>query len=179
MKFSKTEFMTKDKINFENNKNGFYLGTPNSKLHISIVSNPHCGFCKEANIILEKLLTNYPGEISAQIRFNYFPENESEISQKLTQALFSIYSNLGKEEFLNALHFWFEHRNEQLFFKNYKNSETSNMEEIIRSSFENKEKGLNFTPNIMLNGFPFPDKYEREDIFYFMDELLEDEEILK
>ena len=175
----KRELTLQNKIPFKNNKDGFFLGNPDAKLHISIVSNPHCGFCKEAHLILEKLLANYPDDISAQIRFNYFPENESEISQKLMQTLFSIYSNVGKKEFLNALHFWFEHRNEELFFKNYKNSETSNIEEIIRSSLENKENGLNFTPNIMLNGFLFPDKYEREDIFYFIDELLEDEDILK
>ena len=174
----KRELTEQKRINFVNNTGGFFLGNPDAKLHISIVSNPHCGFCKEAHIILEKLLVNYPDDISAQIRFNYFPENESEKSQRLMETLYSIYSNKGAEKFLNALHYWFENRNEEAFFEKYKNLDTLNMIDIINSSVENKKFGLNFTPDIILNGYPFPDKYDREDLFYFIDELLDDEQVV-
>lgn len=174
----KRELISKDKIQFKNNSDGFFFGNPNANLHISMVSNPYCGFCKDAHVILQKLLANYPEDISAQIRFNYFPEKETGIAQKLMQTLYSICINKGTKEFLNALHFWFENRNEDLFFKNYKNSEIINNKEIEISALENKEYNLNFTPNIILNGFQFPDKYDREDIFYFIDELLDDEDFI-
>ncbi|PQA94985.1 Thioredoxin [Chryseobacterium piscicola] len=171
------ELILQNKILFKNNKDGFFLGNPNAKVHISIVSNPYCGFCKEAHEMLQKLLTNYPNDISVQIRFNY-SKNISENSQDLTKTLYSIYSKKGKEDFLKTLHFWFENRDEKQFFKKYNNDDSMNMQEIISSSLENKENGLNFTPNIILNGYQFPDKYDREDIFYFIDELLEDEDFL-
>jgi hypothetical protein len=44
-------------------------------------------------------------------------------------------------------------------------------------SVENRNAGLNFTPIILINGYQFPDKYDREDIYYFMDELTEEDEI--
>lgn len=174
----KRELTEQKRIPFKNSTGGFFVGNPDAKLHISIVSNPYCGFCKEAHIILEKLLANYPDDISAQIRFNYFPENESEKSQRLMETLYSSYSNKGAEEFLNALHYWFKNKNEEAFFEKYKNLDTLNMKDIINSSLENKKFGLNFTPNIILNGYPFSDKYDREDLFYFIDELLDDEQVV-
>ena len=42
---------------------------------------------------------------------------------------------------------------------------------------ENLTKRLNFTPAFLFNGFIFPQKYEKEDILYFVQDLVEDEEI--
>lgn len=55
-------------------------------------------------------------------------------SQRLMETLYSIYSNKGAEEFLIALHYWFENRNEEAFFEKYKNLDTLNMIDIINSS---------------------------------------------
>ncbi|NJM80910.1 MAG: hypothetical protein HC854_17190 [Flavobacterium sp.] len=41
---------------------------------------------------------------------------------------------------------------------------------------DNRNNGLTFTPIFLINNYQFPDKYDREDIFYFIDDLLEDEE---
>jgi len=43
---------------------------------------------------------------------------------------------------------------------------------------ENFEKEFTFTPNILLNVYKFPDAYDREDIHYFVDDLLKDDEII-
>ena len=59
-------------------------------------------------------------------------------------------------------------------FSNY-----NSLEELDKIGKENFMHGLNFTPMFLINGYHFSDKCEREDIFYFIDELLEDEEILK
>jgi hypothetical protein len=32
-------------------------------------------------------------------------------------------------------------------------------------------------PQSLINGYQFPEKYDREDIVFFIDELIEDEEI--
>lgn len=175
----KRELITKDKINFENNKNGFFLGNQNAKLHISLVSNPYCGFCKNAHEILEKLLKNYPNQISSQIRFNLSSEKENEKLTQLIGSLKNIYETKGELKFLESLHFWFENKDEKQSNEKDSSSNYANVEELERIGKENLIHGLNFTPMFLINGNHFPDKYEREDIFYFIDELLEDEDILK
>ena len=144
----KRELLNKEKILFKDNFSGFYIGNIKVKVHISVVSNPYCGFCKNAHEILEKLHLKYPEEISFQIRFNHLPNAENQNLNTLMQNLFSIYSK-SEKTFLDALHFWFEKRDLQVFNKEF-----------------------------LINGYQFPDKYDREDIFYFIDDLLEDEEIL-
>ena len=175
----KRELITKDKINFENNKNGFFLGNPDAKLHISLVSNPYCSFCKNAHEILEKLLKNYPNQISSQIRFNLSSEKQNEKLTQLISSLKNIYEIKGKTEFLESLRFWFENKDEKQPNKKDSSWRYTNLEEFEKIGKENFTHGLNFTPTFLINGYHFPDKYEREDIFYFIDELLEDEDILK
>ncbi|WHF51930.1 thioredoxin domain-containing protein [Chryseobacterium gotjawalense] len=175
----KRELISKDNINFENNNNGFFLGNPDAKLHISLVSNPYCGFCKNAHEISEKLLKNYPNQISLQIRFNFSSEKEDEKLTQLIGSLKNIYEIKGNFEFLKSLRFWFENKDEKQFNEKDSSSNYTNLEELEKIGKENFIHGLNFTPMFLINGYHFPDKYEREDIFYFIDELLEDEDILK
>ncbi|WP_087137726.1 vitamin K epoxide reductase family protein [Elizabethkingia meningoseptica] len=54
----KRELLTKNPVYFSKNEL-FHLGKKNAKLHISIVSNPNCGFCKDDHILLEKINEKY------------------------------------------------------------------------------------------------------------------------
>ncbi|WP_312824774.1 vitamin K epoxide reductase family protein [Epilithonimonas sp.] len=172
----KRELLEKKRIFFQNTEI-FRLGKPDAKLHISLVSNPYCGFCKEAHHILEKLLQKYPDDISAQIRFNYFPSAANTKYKNLINDFLYVF-NKKNIELLKSVDFWFEHKNEKKL-REYYNSQihNSDLTEIINISIDNESKSLNFTPVFLINGYAFPDKYDREDIFYFMEELLEDEEI--
>ena len=51
------------------------------------------------------------------------------------------------------------------------------MMELFSISKENKEYGFTFTPLFLIN-FQFPNKYDKEDIFHFIDELSEDEQAI-
>jgi len=170
----KKELFHNNKVFFENDKNGFFIGLPNSKLHISLISNPFCGFCKEAHYILEELLKKYPNDISAQVRFNH--SSKSDEKQKfLLSNLLSIYIDNGSDAFIYALHQWFDKKEDSLPLDNKKRVD---FEEIYKISDENFKYNFNFTPVFLINGYKFPEKYERNDIFYFIDEILEDEEII-
>jgi uncharacterized membrane protein len=174
----KRELLEKRKINFENNKAEFFLGNPNAKLHISLVTNPYCGFCKEAHQILERLLEKYPEVISAQIRFNYISGSKNEKLTQLIGSFKNIYVLKGQDEFLKSIHFWFSKKDETIFQEKYSISNPTDLTELERIGNENATQGLNFTPIFIINGYQFPDKYDREDIFYFIDELLEDEDVI-
>ncbi|WP_312341385.1 vitamin K epoxide reductase family protein [Chryseobacterium binzhouense] len=174
----KRELLSKDKIEFSD-ENIFFLGNKNAKLHISVISNPYCGFCKDAHKILEDLLSKYPDKISAQLRFNYVGGNVEEKYTQLISGFLNIYKNKSQQEFLKAIDSWFENRDEEEISKKTKSKVSEDLTDIIQNTVENIEAQLNFTPIFIINGYQFPDKYERDDIFYFIDDLLEDEEIMK
>ena len=79
----KNQMEQNPKIEFQNTET-FAVGKRDAKLRISIVSNPYCGFCKDAHKLAEGLLEKYPDTISLQMRFNYSPERAPE---KYTQLI--------------------------------------------------------------------------------------------
>lgn len=173
----KRELTEKEKITFSDNET-FSVGNKDARLKISIISNPYCGFCKDAHKIMENLLEKYPNEISVQMRFNYSPDKQNEKFTHLISDFTYVYKNKPEKDFLQTVEYWFETRDEEKIRQ--KTGATSSHEDLtplVNMSAENRDAGLNFTPIILLNGYQFPDKYDREDIYYFIDELIEDEEM--
>lgn len=171
------QLLEKEKITFSDNET-FLVGNKDAQIHLSIVSNPYCGFCKDAHKIVENLLQKYPDSISAQMRFNYSPDSQVGKSTDLISDFTYAYKNKPQKEFLNLVEYWFETRDEsKIREKVGTNSNNENLNPLISMSEENKGAGLNFTPIILINGYQFPEQYDREDIYYFIDELVEDEEI--
>ncbi|MDR6406440.1 MULTISPECIES: vitamin K epoxide reductase family protein [Chryseobacterium] len=174
----KRELLEKEKITFTDNET-FSVGSKEARLKISIISNPYCGFCKDAHKIMENLLVKYPNDISVQMRFNYSSEKQNEKFTGLISDFMYIYKNKPEKEFLNIVEYWFETKDEdKIRQKTAPASNHENLEALINMSIENRDAGLNFTPIILINGYQFPEKYDREDIYYFIDELTEDEEII-
>ncbi|MDV3560274.1 ABC transporter permease [Elizabethkingia anophelis] len=173
----KREIINNDRVVFQS-KSSLFFGDINAPIHVSIISNPFCGYCKEAHEILEKLLNNYTG-VALELRFNY---SEDTATQELTNILnlfFSIYNELGENECLRAIKYWFENRDYEKLQNEYiKCNMENNIEHFIIIGDEHKRKNINFTPILFFNGYRFPDKYDRSDIFYFIEELIEDKDFL-
>ncbi len=162
-------------FDFKNKSNIFWFGNKKGKLNIILITNPFCGYCKEAHSILERLIIKYP-DISAQIRFNYFQDENLE---SILSVFKNIYDNEGEQALLKSISLWYEINNAEKFIEKHPNFSTkTDISEITALAGENRNYGLTFTPVFLINNYQFPTKYEREDIFYFIDELLEDEEIL-
>ncbi|WP_294324421.1 thioredoxin domain-containing protein [uncultured Chryseobacterium sp.] len=173
----KRELLETEKVTFSNNET-FFVGNKDAKLHLSIVSNPYCGFCKDAHKIIENLLSKYPDDISVQMRFNYTPDPQNEKFTNLMSDFMYTYKNKPVQEFLHLIEYWFENKDEnKIRQKSRMPSSNEDLTALVEMSAENRNAGLNFTPIILINGYQFPDKYDREDIYYFIDELTEDEEI--
>lgn len=173
----KRELLENEKVTFTDQET-FSVGSREPKLRISIVSNPYCGFCKDAHTIMENLLKRYPEDISVQMRFNYSAEQQNPKLTRLISDFMYAYQNKPEQEFLHLIDYWFETKDEE---KTHRKSgapdESEDLSPLLTLSAENRNAGLNFTPIILINGYQFPDKYDREDIYYFIDELTEDEEI--
>ncbi|MBW7675226.1 vitamin K epoxide reductase family protein [Chryseobacterium chendengshani] len=173
----KRELLDKEKIEFTD-KHTFFLGNRNAKIHISVVSNPYCGFCKDAHKIVEDLLTQYPEDISAQMRFNYSGERADEKYTRLISDFLSIYQNKSQKKFLNSVDTWFKNKDESEIRRKSGTENTEDLTEITQMTAENSAAGITFTPVFIINGYQFPDIYDREDIHYFISEMIEDEDFL-
>ncbi len=173
----KTQLLNSDLIMFKNNHNSFFLGNQDTSLiHISLISNPLCGYCKNAHAILEELLKKYPEQISAQIRFNYTSSDHNKDIEKIITVFKKVYLKFGQEKFLEVSDIWFRNRNYKEI-ENYNNEIVEvNSQEELEIGHENLLAGYSFTPLFFINGYKFPDGYDRSDIFYFIDDLLEDQE---
>lgn len=172
----KRELLENQKVIFTDNET-FLLGNKDAKIHLSVISNPYCGFCKDAHKIMGNLLQKYP-DISVQMRFNYSPDKQNEKFTNLISDFMYTYKNKTSEDFLNLVEYWFETKDEnKTRLKAGITSGNEDLSPLISMSAENRNSGLNFTPIILINGYQFPDKYDREDIYYFMDELMEDDDI--
>lgn len=173
----KSQLLEKDKIEFQDTET-FSVGKKDARLRISIISNPYCGFCKDGHKLAESLLKKYPEDISLQMRFNYTPERSNEKYNTLISDLTYIYNNKPEKEFLHAVEEWFETKDENKINILSGGVPTSeNLNPLTQMTVENNNAGLNFTPILVINGYQFPEKYDREDIVFFIDELIEDEEI--
>ncbi|MCY0976209.1 vitamin K epoxide reductase family protein [Chryseobacterium wangxinyae] len=171
----KRELLDQEKITFTDQQT-FFVGNKDAKLHISVVSNPYCGFCKDAHKIIEDLLLQYPDAISAQMRFNYSSERADEKYTQLMSDFLSIYRNKSHKEFLKSVDIWFKNKDESEIRTKSGSGNSEDLTDIIKMTSENSSAGITFTPVFIINGYQFPDKYDREDIHYFISELIEDED---
>jgi uncharacterized membrane protein len=165
-------------IDFKVKNDEFLLGNKSSKLNISIITNPYCGYCREAYLIVEKIINKYP-DISIQLRFNIFRNNSDENLTMIISIFRNVFKNKGSSLLLEAIEFWHKKNNIEIFKNQYKSFiYETDLSGVLELAEENKDFGLTQTPQILINNYLFSNLYEREDIFYFIDELLEDEEIL-
>ena len=112
------------------------------------------------------------------MRFNYSPDKQNEKFTDLISDFMHTYKNKTSQDFLNLVDYWFKTKDEaKTRLKAGITPTNEDLYPIINMSAENRNAGLNFTPIFLINGYQFPDKYEREDIYYFMDELTEDDDI--
>lgn len=171
----KRELLNNEQVIFKNPKAGFFFGNENAKIHLTLISNPYCGFCKDAHHLLENILKKYKDEVSLQVRFN-FEENADHPYQELISAFDFLYKE-QKTKMLEAVALWYNNRDLQML-KNKFNLPTTiiSLNDYVDIGNENNENQFNFTPTILINGYQFPKIYDREDIQYFFEDLIEDED---
>jgi hypothetical protein len=97
------------------------------------------------------------------MRFNYSPDEKNEKFTQLISDFMYVYKNKPEREFVNLVEYWFETRDEnKVRQKTGIESSHENLSPVINMSVENKNAGINFTPIILINGYQFPDKYDRK-----------------
>jgi len=143
-------------------------------LHVIIITNPLCGYCRETHALVEKLLERTGVELQVTIRFNVSLKEES-IDTSIAHKLFETYNAKGEKECLNAMHDIYGKLNPTDWFKKW--GEPSSHQYIESLSKQKQwcvKSNINFTPEILVNDKAFPKEYERLDLLYFLDDIIED-----
>lgn len=152
--------------------NEIILGAKASELELVIITNPLCGFCKNAHKLVH-LLLNHETDVKIIVRFNLSNNTES-IDNKISARLLEIYHTSGEQmclaamnevysdiSYLKWLDKWGETRNERYF----------------HALLEEKKWCVNnnilFTPKILVNGRSYPEEYDFEELQYFLSDLHE------
>lgn len=157
--------------------NNIVLGNPDAKLKITIVSSPFCGHCKEAHKIIEEILELHQDNICFNLHFNFDASKNDEKSKRVHQKLVQIYFTEGQNAFLNALHDWFENKDEeQIMLKSISKISDLSINEILNQQFTwNQENKISYTPAIIIGKYVFPKDYNRNELIYFINDLVDDE----
>lgn len=157
------------------------LGNQNSETTITIITNPFCGHCVKAHETINRILEKHHNDLQVCIIIKADIDYENEDTKDFFRSLLNSYFEQGGDKFNKLLHEWFQNKDLKKWLQKNKSENINIMKiDVIYSnlySWCNKNQ-YNYTPAIFINGYEYPSIYERSDIIYFIDELLEDEDIL-
>lgn len=158
-----------------NNKKEIILGNVNSKLEIVVITNPFCGHCKPVHQSLEKILEKYHNEIKLVIRFSVNTENINSDGVAITTKLIEMYNEKDKKEAISAMSDIYDGMPTKIWLEKWGNCVAKEKQiELLKVQrdwcINNK---INFTPEILINGYSFPKQYLKADLKYYIEDLLE------
>ncbi len=163
--------------NFKLPETPIVLGNNNSKLVISIITNPFCGFCKKTHELVDKLISLFPENIKIEIIIKVDIEAEDNINKKFYYNFINNYFVKDQFSFLNSINYWYLKKDINSWLKKFESKDIDIKKiQSIYNLFNNwcLENDINYTPAIFINGFEYPDLFDRENLIYYINELIED-----
>ena len=143
------------------------FGNPESKLQITVLSNPYCNPCAKMHKRIEDFLLEINNNISIQYILSSFGENLNTTNKYLIAACMA--DKTGSA--IQVLSNWFE-KGKALRDDYLKDMELDIENPEVESEFQkheawSKETQLRSTPTILVNGYKLPENYKIEDLRYF------------
>lgn len=138
------------------------FGNPESKLLITVLTNPHCIPCAKLHARIEKLLINIKSKICVQYIFASFSE-ELETSSKFLINEYHDHPNQALQIFSE----WFEggkYQQATTVFAKYNLDQDKYNREYIRHKDWREKNHLTTTPFVLINGYRLPEIYKIEDL---------------
>lgn len=169
----KNSLLVKDKTELP--QSPLVLGNKESETIITVISNPFCGHCKEAHEIMDAILAKHHNDVQIQVILKTNLETENEVNKKLFRSLMGIYKQEGETTFTIALKGWFDNKNIEEWFSLFPINTTTEFDSVFNNQYKwCKENDYNFTPAIFVNGYEFPKIYDRKNLEFYINELVED-----
>lgn len=155
------------------------FGNPESKTHITMITNPFCGHCEATHEILDKILEKKGQDLQIKIIIKTDLSNESDENKLFFQNLMGVYLENGALAFGEVLKNWFENKNVKNWLKIHQieNINIPKIEAVYNTHSDwCVTNNFSFTPTIFVNGYQFPDSFERDNLPNFINDLIEDED---
>ncbi len=152
------------------------LGNRESKVKISIITNPFCGYCKSVHESIEKIINAFEDKIQVNIILKVEMELEDDNTKLFFRNLIDGYLKKGDEFYLNAINDWYRIKKIDDWNKLH-NIETNKFQtdKILADHLEwCVTNNFNYTPAIFINDYEYPDTYDRNNLEHFILELSED-----
>ena len=145
------------------------FGNPDSKLRITILSNPYCNPCAKMHKRIDELLQKTNNNISVQYILSSFGEELNSTNKYLIAACL----NNDTDSITKLFNDWFEKGRalKDDYFSNLSlNIENPEIEvEFQKHEAWRKKTQLRATPTVLVNGYQLPESYKIEDLRYFTD----------
>jgi hypothetical protein len=142
-------------------------GNPESKITLTVLTNPHCEPCSRMHQRIGQLLDKSGNKFCVQYIFTSFNED----LEPSSRFLIDIYRRYPVEKALEIYDEWFEggkYQKEALFKKYDFEPDREVPAYSLHRKWQEEEK-LTATPIVMVNGYELPDHYKIEDLKYFID----------
>lgn len=140
------------------------FGNKDSKIHITILSNPHCNPCAKMHKRVESLLESYGDKLCVQYIFTSFNEELEESCRFLIASYLQLDTIMSQ----TILHQWFDGEKDNA--KDYisiipVDIRVKEAEEELEKHWQWRTRtGITATPTILVNGYLLPDGYDIEDL---------------
>ncbi len=153
----------------------FSVGNTNAPIKIIAILSPDCPICSYTNEVLNRLIEKYPNDICNSYRILANPYQLENIKTKAAVYLLSQF--LLNYQPADTLTKWYSKSTSEQLPKNFTISEKHNTELSILRVYEQwcKQNDILYTPAIFINGKLFPIYYDKADIKYFIDEIINHE----
>ncbi|WP_299887364.1 vitamin K epoxide reductase family protein [uncultured Lacinutrix sp.] len=157
------------------------FGNKESKLEITIITNPFCSHCKPVHETLNEILKKYNQLVKIIIRFSVSTNNIKSSDVIVTTRLLELYNSKKLNDCKLAMNDIYHGMPYKKWLSKWQTTnETSQYLEVLQNekSWCN-DHAINFTPEILINGKSFPKEYKRTDLIFFIEDLQESSQIIQ
>ncbi|WP_459212681.1 vitamin K epoxide reductase family protein [Aquimarina rhabdastrellae] len=164
-------FSQSDRIeNINSIPNEIIIGNPNANFKIISVTNPMCGYCKDAFKAYARVAKSLGDSVQIAIRLSVQHDNLDHPATQISLRLIEIYHQQGQQGFINAYSEWFDDRTPTTWIQKYgKHSTDEKFTTVLQKQAEwTQENNLFYTPASLINGQFYPKKYSYDEFYHFV-----------
>lgn len=150
------------------------LGNQEAPLKILLVTSPSCYYCKSAHSDMERILRKNHDKVKLTIRFNVRP-GKGNISNLVASKLLEIYNKESENTIKLAMYEVYESDADlNKWLQKWGEPDDLSYSEILKMQKQwCNDNNINFTPAIFIDGKQYPKEYERSDLEYFIEDIIE------
>ena len=155
------------------------FGNPDSKLRLTILTNPYCNPCSKMHVRIEELLKQVNNNISVRYILSSFNDDLKPTNKYLIAACLAV-STTNHVPIAQIFSDWFEKgkelkndyfKSQRLIIEIMTNPEMMAEIEVEFQKHEAwiKKTKIKGTPTVLINGFLIPEIFKIEDLLFFTD----------